>query len=611
MLLSWSVPKFNQWLGPVLLRYSVRARFLLSRGIIRDNPYLDAFCGIPVALKLIQSEVYHECKALETTTKNTSKEKSMKASSHHHHPTKNDDETQRRLQILERYIRPALLPNNTWADVQLWQFHHRILKWLRTEYLIVKYRPTLRTILLQQPQPQSNLLRNSPQLTRDFFGETSSSARQNHNDPLSKMMSSIGSVWGSRRRSTTATVLHETSVVKLLPHSATLTQLFHMTDWERQHKNLTATRANMERIAQRITGGTVMKLRGGSIGIAYVEDLDPRTVDVTHLSMDEVLEVVGGHVLQCNAFNALCEDANIYQFWTREYIELLGRYLLQRSAILQQQQQQSATETQRNETIILDVGAGDGLLAQLLREFMTTEYKNINTTTRITQQKSKSNAVSSASSSKQRGHDKSTTALPHSATTTTTNDERTATTTRIGTHNTTVPTIIASDSGAWGISPIAPVVQQTVEEALEPYLSPNTTTHPQQVQYNVIVLCSWMPMNTDWTSIFRQNHGVDEYILIGECDDGQCGDNWLTWGNPHHILEEEDDDAMKNDGSSDNAPTPPVQPTPSYILDGYVRYDLNELAPHQFSRFDCRTSKTGRTVSFRKQRDSNTTNTIG
>ena len=124
-------------------------------------------------------------------------------------------------------------------------------------------------------------------------------------------------------------------------------------------------------------------------------------------------------------------------------------------------------------------------------------------------------------------------------------------------------------------------------------------------------------MNTDWTSIFRQNHGVDEYILIGECDDGQCGDNYLTWGNPHNFDDDDDNidvtvttplesntTVVSNEANESTFDVPPRKepPTPQYILDGYVRYDLNEFAPHQFSRFDCRTSKTGRTVSFRKNK---------
>ena len=53
--------------------------------------------------------------------------------------------------------------------------------------------------------------------------------------------------------------------------------------------------------------------------------------------------------------------------------------------------------------------------------------------------------------------------------------------------------------------------------------------------HQLIVLCRWMPMGEDWTKEFRDG-GVDEYILIGECDDGNCGHNWLTWGNKAYYL---------------------------------------------------------------------------
>jgi len=78
-------------------------------------------------------------------------------------------------------------------------------------------------------------------------------------------------------------------------------------------------------------------------------------------------------------------------------------------------------------------------------------------------------------------------------------------------------------------------------------------------------------------------------LISSECDDGQCGDNWETWGNPTSFLEDLDEDSATL--SSAAAP---------YTVDGYARKDLDELSPFQFSRFDCRSSKAGKTVSFRK-----------
>ena len=92
-----------------------------------------------------------------------------------------------------------------------------------------------------------------------------------------------------------------------------------------------------------------------------------------------------------------------------------------------------------------------------------------------------------------------------------------------------------------------------------------------------MVLCSWMPPGQDWTADFRrpvdiandataygENDGdegeeperlVEEYILIGEADDGTCGHNWHTWGNADFRTEED-------------AP---------HDLDGYERVNLSDL----------------------------------
>jgi hypothetical protein len=71
------------------------------------------------------------------------------------------------------------------------------------------------------------------------------------------------------------------------------------------------------------------------------------------------------------------------------------------------------------------------------------------------------------------------------------------------------------------------VEKLNISEALQKY-SP-VDGHGMK-KYQLIAICSWMPMGIDWTQEMRDN-GVDECILIGECDDGKCGDNWLTFGN--------------------------------------------------------------------------------
>ena len=44
-----------------------------------------------------------------------------------------------------------------------------------------------------------------------------------------------------------------------------------------------------------------------------------------------------------------------------------------------------------------------------------------------------------------------------------------------------------------------------------------------------VVLCSWMPMDDDWSADFRNTSSVQEYILIGPTS-GACGKKWETFG---------------------------------------------------------------------------------
>eukprot|EP01064_Diplonema_japonicum_P003299 TRINITY_DN12143_c0_g1_i1.p1 TRINITY_DN12143_c0_g1~~TRINITY_DN12143_c0_g1_i1.p1 ORF type:complete len:400 (+),score=52.15 TRINITY_DN12143_c0_g1_i1:23-1201(+) len=44
-----------------------------------------------------------------------------------------------------------------------------------------------------------------------------------------------------------------------------------------------------------------------------------------------------------------------------------------------------------------------------------------------------------------------------------------------------------------------------------------------------ILLCSWMPEGTDWSSVWREQH-IHEYLLLGEPYAGQSGTAWETFG---------------------------------------------------------------------------------
>ena len=37
-----------------------------------------------------------------------------------------------------------------------------------------------------------------------------------------------------------------------------------------------------------------------------------------------------------------------------------------------------------------------------------------------------------------------------------------------------------------------------------------------------------MPMGVDWSRAIRECDDVDEYLLLGEADDGSCGHLWYT-----------------------------------------------------------------------------------
>ena len=110
-----------------------------------------------------------------------------------------------------------------------------------------------------------------------------------------------------------------------------------------------------------------------------------------------------------------------------------------------------------------------------------------------------------------------------------------------------------------------------ISEALQKY-SP-VDGHGMR-KYHIIAICSWMPMGIDWTQEMRDN-GVDKCILIGECDDGKCGDNWLTFGNAEFR------DEIYLDVEESKARTPKV--VAPYKADGFERMDLKKISLFQYS----------------------------
>ena len=488
--------KVNQWLGPFLLHQGLKLRYSLSGGVIRDNLWLDTALLLPLAQRLISLEVHDETsRALQgkggslwsrlraSFTGNLDRSSGME-------PTTLEEESAIRLKVLEKYLLPALVGSKKqWSSVRRWQFHDRLLKWARTEFLLAKHGGAVRMCLLA-----FDTLRHSPQV---------SSGHSSEDDTVSS--------------------------IQKLPTASMVKTAFGMDDWAHT-KHLDAVHHSMERIAKQL-GGEVVRYRGGGLCVAKI----PQDADLSDLSLEDILEAAGGFVSACGPFNALCEQTGIYQLWTREYVVSLGRYLKRR------------VDSYPGETIILDVGAGDGLLVKSLRDYFEK------------------------------------------------NSERSCRSSMTGQSEVHPPLLVATDDGSWSISEKAPVESLSMEEAMEFYADePNR---------QVIVLCSWMPMDEDWTISFREK-AVEEYILIGECDDGQCGDNWSTWGNPFYHSNDVDRvtaSTPPRDDSERQAPTVlPSSEPPRYSLDGYRRSDIDSLLPHQFSRYDCAASKSAKTVSFRR-----------
>lgn len=609
--------KFNQWLGPFLLRHGLRARHavllrggggtssFLAAAAGRDTPYIDALLGLPLAQWLVSLEIRDETRdAIQAGRSNVSvwdfwfhpKRFDVKRSSNDDDDEGDsagrlltlDEETEIRLQVLNKYLRPVLVGSSSnadeqWSNIQAWQFHHRFLQWARREYFRAKYGSVLRATLDAFPA-----LRQSPQLT-----SASSSA-------------STKSSGSNRSKTVQIEVDNKPSKLLLLPSTSLVTMALGMQDWS-QHKNTSATRDSMGRVAKRL-GGTILEFRGGALCIpaAKLQSYPPASASsassgggdneddkqqqeaassVAATTIEDLLEVVGGHVVSCGPLNALCEEAGIYQLWTREYVQALGEYLLHRT----EQFHRDHDTTGGGETIVLDVGAGDGLLCEHLRDYFQESSS------------SSSSANSLRPSRTSRSH-KSRTQRISARQPSYPNATKTATDKKI-------PTVIATDNGSWKVFPKSDVEMLGFQESLEKYANrnhiQNDDDHGSTSKTQVIILCSWMPMNEDWSATFRQ-YGVDEYILIGECDDGQCGDNWLTWGNPHFLADPQTPGTIissSNGGGGDGSPRhESIQRTTAlYQVDGYIRKELSDMQKFQFSRFDSSTSKYGKTVSFRRR----------
>jgi hypothetical protein len=391
-----------------------------------------------------------------------------------------------RLEILEKYVRAALVPNETWSDVLRWRSMSHLKSWLRSEYLIAKYGADVREALVAYPQ-----LRLSPQIQPMKY----------HKRMLLKLFGMLPDGIDKRKTS--------------LPSSPVVVKAFFMEQWNTRKDSAPQLNHLSDLCSER--GGEIVIHEG------FQKAQLPLEADLSSLSLEDLLELSLGQIVGCGQFNALCEDASIFQLWTKEYISGLALHLKRRSGGF------------KGKTIVLDVGAGDGLLAHALREEMKAKR--------------------------------------------TRSYSRTMENSGLNT-----PTVIATDNGSWGIRQTAPVENLNAQEALAKYCG----LEGQQV----IVLCSWMPAGEDWTALFRQ-FNVDEYILIGEYDDGICGDNWLTWGNPAFCPKLIDNQSSLMETNVLTSPIP-------YVRDGYKRQELDKLVPFQFSRQDTAFSRSSSTISYKR-----------
>lgn len=457
MVFLSSFSRISKVVAPFWLEHGLSLRYKLSRGVIRDNPTLDSVLLLPLFQKLLSQEVQLEASAKPSELDkfaNRTFDRIFGADKTKMDGTEHDNP---QVAVLERYLRPVLVPNEKWSDVQRWMFHTRFLKFARTEYLRARYGSDLRMALAKYPK-----LRRGPQIQ----------------------------LGGSLRRLLSGGSDSAEFQSVMLPSSTTLIKALNMTTWKRT-KDADAIWNRMTDLTTQLNGH-IVSVPGTSIRYPVLH----MDTDLSNLSLEDILELAGGHVASCGPFNVLCDECNIFQFWSQEYINGLADYLHKRS---------------NSRTVVLDVGAGDGLLAQLLREQL-----------------------------------------------------------QVG-HRRELPKVIAIDDGSWNIRRKADVEKLSVANAVKKYAS----------SHHVIVLCSWMPMGIDWTASFRRER-IDEYILIGESHDGNCGDNWETWGNPEfrHC-----DDAIQ---------------LPPFEADGYKASTLESLAPHSFSIFDSQDSANSTTVSFRR-----------
>ena len=139
-------------IGPLLFRTGLSARNVLSRSAKNDAPYLDMALLIPYAQKLMSLAVYDESQRMVSAYKDKSRVDQALDDTYDalFGKSKEDEEMEQasiseiRIQVLDDYLRPALLPNDRWEDTSKWRWNFRVMKWARMEFLVSKYGPKVK-----------------------------------------------------------------------------------------------------------------------------------------------------------------------------------------------------------------------------------------------------------------------------------------------------------------------------------------------------------------------------------------------------------------------------------------------------------------------------------
>lgn len=581
----------TRWIGPPLFRLGLDLKSMMIKApstpsssswssSVYTQKLVDWLVLLPYSQRLVSLRIYDDLRDAAANAADASAD--------------DDDYLHRNrlVQIVENTLRPLLLPTETWGDVMpavasttygtdapsssggsdswTWGQDPRLVAWIRKELLVAQHAPALREALVAYPS-----LRRSPHLN---------SSTKRRSQPWMSFLQT--GVWPTTTTADDKTTSSTSMENQGLPTSDTVVKALRLRQWNTA-KDTQAVRRAMIPTATQLRGKVLSVQRRGRESRNGKDENElhylNRVVDVSEdastrdIPLVDIVDLVaGGHVAKCGPLNLLCEEASVYQWWTHEYVTHLGDYLWARAKQVQPQRA----------TLVLDVGAGDGLLVRHLKEYVQHKVG-------LEEAAATSSSVASKTKRrKQRRNQKESHPIHHDATTN-----------PLAVLSPTPITFVATDDLSWGIFAKAEVEKLSVEQSLAKYASLNRISndnddnvHKSPRQTQVIVLCSWMPMGQDWTALFRQAN-VDEYILIGEAEDGSCGHNWETWGNPDFYDSQPppQQQNVKDDDGDDDATIPP------YTRDGYVRWDMDDaLTPFQFSRFDCALSKSGKTVSFRK-----------